>query len=388
MNFCKMCGTSLAQKAPQPSVAATIMADMHAPAPAAAPAQAAPAGGKINCPSCAKQTPAGFAFCQHCGTRLQGAPAAASQPAPMRSPSAVAPAASPMVNPTPPAGMPRPSAQVGPTTAARNVSAESMAKTMAPTPEMMEQVRQQVARATGQQPNVPFKSDTLMDEPAPRPEPQAEPRFGVLVTVNRDGTDGETLEMTGEAFDVGRTEGKLRFAEDAYLALRHARFLPQNGKVIVRPIDAVNGIYIRVQGSCDLQPGDHFLVGKEVIRYEPCAPEEKDPPSLCEHGVRLFGSAPRESWGRLRQMTVAGTARDVWHLARPELVLGREEGDVTFPDDEFMSRRHAAVKRAGAKAKLEDLHSSNGTFLRIKGDRELQPGDVLRMGDQLLRFEG
>jgi pSer/pThr/pTyr-binding forkhead associated (FHA) protein len=52
-----------------------------------------------------------------------------------------------------------------------------------------------------------------------------------------------------------------------------------------------------------------------------------------------------------------------------------------------MSRRHAAVKRVGARAKLEDLSSSNGTFLRVRGDRELKSGDVLRVGDQLMRFE-
>ena len=107
--------------------------------------------------------------------------------------------------------------------------------------------------------------------------------------------------------------------------------------------------------TCELSPGDSFLVGKELLRYEPLSAEERDLPALVEHGVRIFGSAPREAWGRLRQLTIAGTTRDVWHLTRPELVLGREEGDVTFPDDEFMSRRHAAVKRVGSKARLEDL---------------------------------
>jgi hypothetical protein len=156
--------------------------------------------------------------------------------------------------------------------------------------------------------------------------------------------------------------------------------------VILRPLDGVNGVFVRVQ-SCELSPGDSFLVGKELLRYEPLVAEERDPPSLVEHGVRIFGSAPREAWGRLRQLTVAGTARDVWHLTRPELVLGREEGDVTFPDDEFMSRRHAAVKRVGSKARLEDLGSSNGTFVRVRADRELKAGDLLRIGDQLLRYE-
>ena len=75
-------------------------------------------------------------------------------------------------------------------------------------------------------------------------------------------------------------------------------------------------------------------------------------------------------------------------MTRPEFVIGREEGDVTFPDDEFMSRRHATVRRStSGKPTLEDMESSNGTFVRLRGDHDLRPGDVLRMGDQLLRFE-
>jgi hypothetical protein len=385
MNFCKMCGTSLAAK---PAIAATMMASDLQAASAAQPAVAPAAQpGKVGCPACGKQTPAGFSFCQHCGQRLGGAPAASPAKA---SPSSVvggggAPAAH--MNPTPPAGMARASA---PPTASRASSEDAMAKTMAPTPEMMAQVRAAsqarpavpIQQPAVQKPSIePYKPDTLVDGKA------GPAKFGSLVGVNRDGSDGDTIELTGDAFDIGRTEGSLNFGDDPYLAARHARLLPSGGKVTLRPLDTVNGVYLRVHGACDLGPGDQFLVGKELLRFEPCAPEERDPPSLVEHGVRLFGSAPREAWGRLRQLTVAGTTRDVWHLVRPELVLGREEGDVTFPDDEFMSRRHAAVKKVGPKAKLEDLGSSNGTFVRIRADRELKPGDVLRMGDQLLRFE-
>jgi pSer/pThr/pTyr-binding forkhead associated (FHA) protein len=210
---------------------------------------------------------------------------------------------------------------------------------------------------------------------------------GRLVTVNRDGSDGEAVPISEDTFDIGRTEGALKFAEDPYLATRHARLQAQGGRLLLRPLDEVNGVYVRVHGAHDLQPGDQFLVGKELLRFEVVPAEERDAPVVLEHGVRIFGTVPRETWGRLRQMTVAGTTRDVWHLTRAELVLGREEGDVTFPDDEFMSRRHAAVKRVGPRYKLEDLASSNGTFVRVRSDRELKAGDVVRVGDQLLRFE-
>ena len=85
------------------------------------------------------------------------------------------------------------------------------------------------------------------------------------------------------------------------------------------------------------------------------------------HGVALFGSPPREPWGRLIQLVPSGGYRDVRHLAGDEIVLGREEGDIVFRDDAFMSRRHAAVTWDGRAAQLTDLGSSNGTFVRITG---------------------
>jgi pSer/pThr/pTyr-binding forkhead associated (FHA) protein len=395
MNFCKMCGTSLAAKSAQQPIASTVMATDPAALglPAGGMAQVVAqqkkedASGKVNCPACGKSTPSGFSFCQHCGQRLGVAKpdsAAASQNRPPAA--AAAPAPTPSVTPTPPAGIPR--ADVRPVTASRAAPSEdAMAKTMAPSPEMLAPARSPSTAQPATKPKLePYKPDTLIDGANGKPAPQ-EKSFGQLVSVNRDGSDGASASMTGESFDVGRSEGALTFADDPYLAPRHVRFLSMSGKVMVRPLDTVNGVYLRVHGSCDLNPGDQFLVGKELMRYEPLAQEERDQSALVEHGIRLFGSAPRESWGRLRQMTISGTTRDIWHLTRPELVLGREEGDVTFPDDEFMSRRHAAVKKVGPKAKLEDLNSSNGTFVRIKGDRELKPGDVLRVGDQLMRFE-
>jgi len=38
----------------------------------------------------------------------------------------------------------------------------------------------------------------------------------------------------------------------------------------------------------------------------------------------------------------------MFHLTRSDLVLGREQGDIVFSDDEFMSRRHALLQFAMA----------------------------------------
>ncbi|MGH9888663.1 MAG: FHA domain-containing protein, partial [bacterium] len=83
----------------------------------------------------------------------------------------------------------------------------------------------------------------------------------------------------------------------------------------------------------------------------------------------------------------SGGYRDVRHLVGEEVVLGREEGDIVFRDDAFMSRRHAAVTWDGNRVQLTDLGSSNGTFIRIAEPTALKHGDHVRMGDQLLRIE-
>jgi pSer/pThr/pTyr-binding forkhead associated (FHA) protein len=210
---------------------------------------------------------------------------------------------------------------------------------------------------------------------------------GRLILLRRDGSDGEPLPLLGETFDLGRTDGSRLFPDDIYMAPRHARFFAIGGGVRVRALDTTNGVFIQIREPYELSSGDVFYIGRELIRFESLPSEERDPPPVFEHGVRLFGSTPRESWGRLRQLTSSGTSRDLWHLCRSDVRIGREEGDIVFPDDEFMSRRHAIISRHGNRVRIEDQHSSNGTYVRLRGDRDLHAGDVLRIGDQVLRFE-
>jgi pSer/pThr/pTyr-binding forkhead associated (FHA) protein len=207
-----------------------------------------------------------------------------------------------------------------------------------------------------------------------------------LVVVHRDGTDGIAYNLLGDQIDIGRTEGDLLF-EDPHLAPRHARIVASLTGRVLTPLEARNGIYVRVRGAIDLQDGDFILLGKQVLHFEIVPETERNARPAIEHGVVVFGTPVRPPWARLRQVTPAGVARDVYHLARPEVVLGRESGDVIFSDDEFMSRRHAQIVYRNGRGHLEDLGSSNGTFLRLRGPHGLASGDLIRLGDELLRFE-
>jgi pSer/pThr/pTyr-binding forkhead associated (FHA) protein len=107
------------------------------------------------------------------------------------------------------------------------------------------------------------------------------------------------------------------------------------------------------------------------------------------HGVRVFGTPPAPRYARLTTQTVEGVARDRYYLSRAETVLGREVGDIVFTDDPFMSRRHAAIRRDPNTNHftIRDLGSSNGTFIALRTEHALSPGDHIRIGQHLFRLD-
>jgi pSer/pThr/pTyr-binding forkhead associated (FHA) protein len=71
-------------------------------------------------------------------------------------------------------------------------------------------------------------------------------------------------------------------------------------------------------------------------------------------------------------------------------VIGRDAGTgIRLDGDEFASSQHARIEPRQDGVWVEDLGSTNGTFLngeRITAER-LQPGDVVRVGQTELRLE-
>ena len=72
---------------------------------------------------------------------------------------------------------------------------------------------------------------------------------------------------------------------------------------MLRPLDGVNGVFVRVHDAAISRRATRSSSARSCCATSRWSPEERDPPSLVEHGVRIFGSAPREAWGRLRQLT-------------------------------------------------------------------------------------
>lgn len=70
-----------------------------------------------------------------------------------------------------------------------------------------------------------------------------------------------------------------------------------------------------------------------------------------------------------------------------ETVIGRMNGNITFPHDDYMSGRHARIARRGDRYFLTDEDSRNGSFIRIKKEVEIKTGDFILLGKQLFRFK-
>jgi hypothetical protein len=73
----------------------------------------------------------------------------------------------------------------------------------------------------------------------------------------------------------------------------------------------------------------------------------------------------------------------------PGAILGRGDQAEIRLDDPFASGRHARLARQGPVVVLEDLGSTNGTFLneeRVEGPQPLHQGDRVRIGDSEFTF--
>ena len=82
---------------------------------------------------------------------------------------------------------------------------------------------------------------------------------------------------------------------------------------------------------------------------------------------------------------------DEFQLNSAPVTVGRGgQNDLVLEGDEFASARHARIEVRGDGAWVQDLDSTNGTYVngaRVAGAQRLDAGDVVRVGETDLRVE-
>jgi len=336
-----------------PAPAAPAAPPMVAPAPQGPAMTTSPAGGGYPtvCPQCASPNPRANRFCITCGFDMSTAAAAA--------PAAVATSAPAHAHVASPLGAPPPMGGPVPT---------PMASPVAP----------------------PMAAPAPVAPPAPAPvAPPAAPAAPTaterarLILVRPDGSEGPTHPLHDGENRIGRESGGV-FASDSYLSPHHATFTLSSGMISVRDEGALNGVYVRVerQVPIEIQHGDVFRIGQEILRYEtlPAVTAQPD-------GTERIGAATDGLVGRVSLVTGRDSVGNAFPVPISGIYLGRERGDILFPEDGYVSGLHCQLVVTGHRVSLLDVGSSNGTYVRMRGPRTLNNGDFLLLGQQLFRLQ-
>ncbi|RYE85798.1 MAG: FHA domain-containing protein [Myxococcales bacterium] len=204
-----------------------------------------------------------------------------------------------------------------------------------------------------------------------------------LVLIRGEGMDGLSYHLKMEQHVVGK-KGQIAFPDDVFVSPKHANFFYRDGHLVVRDEGSLNGVFVRVRGSIEVQPGDTFLAGEQVFRLD-AAPRIADTPD--GEGTYFYTSPKYTSAFRISQLLQGGALGMTVCARGAALQLGREGSDLNFPADIYMSGSHCRIEDTSGRFQLTDLNSRNGTYIRLKAERELGHGDYVFVGRKLMRVE-
>ena len=355
----------------------------------------------ILCSTCGKENQDHYKFCLGCGSDLPRAGADEKPLATTTPPAGVAavqmehftpqapkPAAAPAPAPKPqPAAAPAPKPQPAPQPQPAAAPAPAPEPAPAPAPQAVDT---SICSSCGARIQPGFAFCGACGTPIPGAAPAAAPVTGFakdsarLVLIQPDGTEGGTVEIPTSEVAVGRDAGGF-FAQDAYLSPRHAVFKSNRGEsVTVRDEGSLNGVYVKVtpQNPQEIRSGDVFRIGQELILFEAI-----DRGAPMGDGTEKMGSPIEGLWGRLSLIVGKGRLGNSFPVGGDGVILGRERGNILFPEDGYVSGVHLRIYCEGKKYFIVDLGSSNGSYFKVNGRTNVKPGDFLLMGAQLFRVD-
>jgi hypothetical protein len=197
-----------------------------------------------------------------------------------------------------------------------------------------------------------------------------------LKVVRSRGHGPVEYPLEGDEAIIG-TKGSVSLPGETFCHPREAAVRLRAGRLWLHDFEAGNGVFLRIKGSVELETGDEFVVGDQLLRVER-NPVPKDAPGP---GPTYFYSSPKWlSSFRVVQLFEGG-ALGACVLARgTTLQIGSKRGDFVFPSDALVSDQHCVIEEQAGAVLLTDLGAQTGVFVRIKGEQELVEGDELLVG--------
>ena len=193
-----------------------------------------------------------------------------------------------------------------------------------------------------------------------------------LVVIEPDGKQFR-IELTGSEHFIGRDPSLPVVLRHPKVSRKHARLFSRGGRFWIEDLSSSNGVKVNgvsISGPTALDVTSAIEIGGFRLALVPSEAE-----AAASERLILMG----------RSAVVTGRE---YPLAPGQVAVGRGADNIVVIDDPSISRHHAVLVVQGAEVAVEDLQSSNGTFVNGKrvARHVLQPGDDVRFGNIAFSF--
>jgi len=209
----------------------------------------------------------------------------------------------------------------------------------------------------------------------PPSTPSAEILFRLHVLRSLSGGP-ESYSPEGATAVIG-SKGAVALEGERFCHPEEAVLNMRGGDLFLDDLDGGNGVFLRIKGSVELELGDEFIVGDQLLRVEK-NPVPDDGPAP---DPTYFYSSPKwPSSFRVLQQFEGGSLGACAVARGNALQVGSAIGDLVFPDDPLVSEQHCLLEEQAGSLVLTDLGSRTGVFVRVRGEQTLENGDELLVG--------
>jgi pSer/pThr/pTyr-binding forkhead associated (FHA) protein len=190
------------------------------------------------------------------------------------------------------------------------------------------------------------------------------------------GGGPDVYEPRGDEIILG-ARGGISLAGEKFCHPSEAILKWRSGTLLVEDFEGGNGVFLRVRRPVEVEPGDEFIVGDQLLRImkNPVADDEPDPDPT------YFYSSPKwPSAFRVVQIFEGGAEGAAVVARGTTLQVGSAVGDLVFPNDPLVSEQHCYIEEQAGSIVLTDLQSRTGVFVRVKSEERLDHGDQIIVG--------
>jgi pSer/pThr/pTyr-binding forkhead associated (FHA) protein len=179
---------------------------------------------------------------------------------------------------------------------------------------------------------------------------------------------------------IGRSSECDLVLVEEMVSVNHAAVRLLDGQLEIEDLGSETGTFVngeKLTAPRRIGEGDRILIGTSILKVV-----RLEPATVAPEAVRARAVAATQTPGQLILRFVSGRDEGIdCPLCGERLVLGSDDRcDVVLSED-MVSKRHASLRIDGEELTLEDLGSTNGTF--VNGEKIREPTRV-RHGDRIL----